>query len=94
MARLLLGVTGGIAAYKALEFTRLAIKAGHAVRVIQTEASHALRRRRVVRRHHRRARARSPSGSPTRCAARSPATRCRRTRRSRTSSWSSAPTPS
>ncbi len=39
MARLLLGVSGGIAAYKALELTRLAIKAGHAVRVIQTEAS-------------------------------------------------------
>jgi phosphopantothenoylcysteine decarboxylase / phosphopantothenate---cysteine ligase len=39
MARLLLGVTGGIAAYKALELARLAIKAGHAVRVIQTEAS-------------------------------------------------------
>jgi phosphopantothenoylcysteine decarboxylase / phosphopantothenate---cysteine ligase len=39
MARLLLGVSGGIAAYKALELARLAIKAGHAVRVIQTEAS-------------------------------------------------------
>jgi phosphopantothenoylcysteine decarboxylase/phosphopantothenate--cysteine ligase len=39
MARVLLGVTGGIAAYKALEFTRLAMKAGHAVRVIQTPAS-------------------------------------------------------
>jgi len=39
MARLLLGVSGGIAAYKALELTRLAIRAGHAVRVIQTEAS-------------------------------------------------------
>ena len=39
MARILLGVTGGIAAYKALEFTRLAMKAGHGVRVIQTEAS-------------------------------------------------------
>lgn len=39
MARILLGVTGGIAAYKALEFTRLAIKAGHSVRVIQTEAA-------------------------------------------------------
>lgn len=37
--RILLGVTGGIAAYKALEFTRLALKAGHAVRVVQTEAS-------------------------------------------------------
>jgi phosphopantothenoylcysteine decarboxylase / phosphopantothenate---cysteine ligase len=39
MARLLLGVSGGIAAYKSLELARLAIKAGHAVRVIQTEAS-------------------------------------------------------
>ena len=32
MARLLLGVSGGIAAYKALELVRLATKAGHAVR--------------------------------------------------------------
>jgi phosphopantothenoylcysteine decarboxylase/phosphopantothenate--cysteine ligase len=39
MARLLLGVSGGVAAYKALETARLAIRAGHAVRVIQTEAS-------------------------------------------------------
>jgi phosphopantothenoylcysteine decarboxylase/phosphopantothenate--cysteine ligase len=39
MARLLLGVSGGIAAYKAIELARLAIKAGHAVRVIQTDAS-------------------------------------------------------
>jgi phosphopantothenoylcysteine decarboxylase/phosphopantothenate--cysteine ligase len=39
MARVLLGVSGGIAAYKALELVRLATKAGHAVRVIQTEAS-------------------------------------------------------
>src|SRR5919199_3132451 len=39
MARILLGVSGGIAAYKALELVRLAMKAGHAVRVIQTEAS-------------------------------------------------------
>src|ERR671911_1050515 len=39
MARILLGVSGGIAAYKALELTRLATKAGHAVRAIQTEAS-------------------------------------------------------
>ena len=31
MARLLLGVSGGIAAYKAVEASRLAIKAGHAV---------------------------------------------------------------
>jgi phosphopantothenoylcysteine decarboxylase/phosphopantothenate--cysteine ligase len=39
MARILLGVTGGIAAYKALEFVRLATAAGHAVRVVQTAAS-------------------------------------------------------
>jgi phosphopantothenoylcysteine decarboxylase / phosphopantothenate---cysteine ligase len=39
MARILLGVTGGIAAYKALEFVRLATGAGHAVRVIQTPAA-------------------------------------------------------
>lgn len=39
MARLLLGVSGGIAAYKALELVRLATKAGHAVRVIQTPVS-------------------------------------------------------
>src|SRR4051794_32722775 len=39
MARLLLGVSGGIAAYKALELVRLATKAGHAVRVIQTPTS-------------------------------------------------------
>ena len=39
MARILLGVSGGIAAYKALELTRLAIKAGHAVRAIQTESA-------------------------------------------------------
>ena len=39
MARILLGVTGGIAAYKALELVRLATAAGHAVRVIQTPAS-------------------------------------------------------
>src|SRR4051794_8335695 len=39
MARLLLGVTGGIAAYKAVELTRLAVKAGHSVRVVQTPSS-------------------------------------------------------
>jgi phosphopantothenoylcysteine decarboxylase / phosphopantothenate---cysteine ligase len=37
--RLLLGVSGGIAAYKALELVRLATAEGHAVRVIQTPAS-------------------------------------------------------
>jgi phosphopantothenoylcysteine decarboxylase/phosphopantothenate--cysteine ligase len=39
MARLLLGVSGGIAAYKAVETVRLAVKAGHSVRVIQTPTS-------------------------------------------------------
>ncbi|MGN6166946.1 MAG: bifunctional phosphopantothenoylcysteine decarboxylase/phosphopantothenate--cysteine ligase CoaBC [Solirubrobacteraceae bacterium] len=39
MARLLLGVSGGVAAYKALLAARLAVKRGHAVRVIQTPAS-------------------------------------------------------
>ena len=37
--RILLGITGGIAAYKALEVVRLATKAGHAVRAIQTPTS-------------------------------------------------------
>jgi phosphopantothenoylcysteine decarboxylase/phosphopantothenate--cysteine ligase len=39
MARLLLGVTGGIAAYKAVLLVRLATAAGHSVRVLQTPAS-------------------------------------------------------
>ena len=39
MARILLGVSGGIAAYKAVELARLAIRAGHAVRVVQTPAA-------------------------------------------------------
>ena len=39
MARILLGVSGGIAAYKALELVRLATAAGHAVRVVQTPSS-------------------------------------------------------
>src|SRR5919205_2454431 len=39
MARLLLGVSGGIAAYKAVELVRLATGDGHAVRVIQTPTS-------------------------------------------------------
>lgn len=33
---ILLGVTGGIAAYKACELTSLAVKAGHAVRVVMS----------------------------------------------------------
>ena len=39
MARILVGVTGGIAAYKAVELVRLLTKAGHSVRVIQTPSS-------------------------------------------------------
>ena len=39
MARILVGVSGGIAAYKAVELVRLATGAGHAVRVVQTDTS-------------------------------------------------------
>ncbi len=39
MARLLVGVSGGIAAFKAVQLVRLATGAGHRVRVIQTPAS-------------------------------------------------------
>ncbi|MEA2497345.1 MAG: phosphopantothenoylcysteine decarboxylase / phosphopantothenate---cysteine ligase, partial [Thermoleophilaceae bacterium] len=39
MARILLGVSGGISAYKAVELARLAGKAGHSQRVVQTERS-------------------------------------------------------
>jgi len=37
--RILLGITGGIAAYKAAELTRLLVKAGADVRVVMTEAA-------------------------------------------------------
>jgi phosphopantothenoylcysteine decarboxylase / phosphopantothenate---cysteine ligase len=55
MARVLLGVTGGIAAYKACELVRLLVKAGHDVvplvtpgaeRFVRAETFHALARRR------------------------------------------------
>jgi phosphopantothenoylcysteine decarboxylase/phosphopantothenate--cysteine ligase len=39
MARILLGVSGGIAAYKSLELARLATLAGHGVRVTMTESA-------------------------------------------------------
>src|SRR5918995_4451099 len=39
MARILLGVSGGIAAYKALELARLATRAGHGVRVLMSDAA-------------------------------------------------------
>ena len=39
MARILIGVSGGIAAYKGLELARLATKSGHAVRVVMSAAA-------------------------------------------------------
>ena len=54
VAKILLGVTGGIAAYKACELTRLLVKAGHEVvpvvtagaeRFVRAETFHALARR-------------------------------------------------
>jgi phosphopantothenoylcysteine decarboxylase/phosphopantothenate--cysteine ligase len=39
MAKILLGVSGGIAAYKSLELARLATVAGHGVRVVMSEAA-------------------------------------------------------
>jgi phosphopantothenoylcysteine decarboxylase/phosphopantothenate--cysteine ligase len=54
MARILVGVTGGIAAYKACEVVRLLVKGGHevvplvtpgAVRFVRAETFHALARR-------------------------------------------------
>jgi phosphopantothenoylcysteine decarboxylase/phosphopantothenate--cysteine ligase len=39
MSRILLGVSGGIAAYKALELVRVATAEGHSLRVVQTPAS-------------------------------------------------------
>ncbi|MDG6777121.1 bifunctional phosphopantothenoylcysteine decarboxylase/phosphopantothenate--cysteine ligase CoaBC [Thiomicrorhabdus sp. zzn3] len=39
--KILLGVTGGIAAYKALELTRLFVKSGHQVQVVMTEGAKA-----------------------------------------------------
>ena len=39
MARIVLGVCGGIAAYKACELLRLATEAGHQVRVVPTESA-------------------------------------------------------
>ena len=53
--RLLIGVSGGIAAYKALETARLAVKAGHAVRVIQTPTSERFVGRASFAGDHRRA---------------------------------------
>ena len=93
MARILLGVTGGIAAYKALELARLATKAGHGVRVLMTPAAKrfvgAASFEGIVGAPgaHRRVRARpDPRRLPRR-------PRCPTTTRSATSRWSPTPTP-
>ena len=39
MAQVVLGVSGGIAAYKACELLRLLTESGHSVRVVPTEAA-------------------------------------------------------
>jgi phosphopantothenoylcysteine decarboxylase/phosphopantothenate--cysteine ligase len=39
MSRILIGVSGGVAAYKALELARLATQAGHGVRVLMTPSA-------------------------------------------------------
>ena len=93
MARILLGVSGGIAAYKALELARLATKEGHAVRVLMTPAAEAVRRRRLLRGHRRRPGPHATSSSATRRAAPFPATRLPSTTRSATSRSSPTRTP-
>ena len=49
MARVLLGVTGGIAAYKACELTRLFVKAGHEVTPVADARGREVRHRPDVR---------------------------------------------
>ena len=91
MARILLGVSGGIAAYKSLELVRLATAAGHAIRVIQTPNS-----RRFVGEASFAALSGAPvlvsefARDPLRGAF--PGQRRRSTSRSATSSWSRTPT--
>jgi phosphopantothenoylcysteine synthetase/decarboxylase len=92
MARLLLGVSGGIAAYKALEVVRLATKAGHAVRAIQTPTAQKFVGAASF------AALTAPRSSPAsssaiRRAARSPTRSRRRTIRPATWSWCATPTP-
>ena len=53
MARVLVGVTGGIAAYKACELVRLLVKAGHEVVPLVTPGSRAFRPRRDLLRARR-----------------------------------------
>ena len=75
MARILLGVSGGIAAYKALELARLATSAGHGVRVADDADRRALRRAARRSRASSARRCSSTSSTATRCAAPSRATR-------------------
>ena len=85
MARILIGVSGGIAAYKAVEFARLATQAGHGVRVTMTDAASLFVGAATFEGitgapgAHRRVQPRSGCAAPTR------ARRCRPTTRSRTS---------
>ena len=76
-ARVLLGVAGGIAAYKACELLRRLTESGHAVRVLPTGVGAGVRRRRHVRGAVRAARAhrgvrRRPGGRRTSSWARRP----------------------
>ena len=63
MARVLLGVTGGIAAYKACELCRLLVKAGHEVTPVLTPGAERFVTARDL---SRRSRAATPAASSTR----------------------------
>ena len=84
MARILLGVSGGIAAYRALELARLATNAGHGVRVAMTPVASASSGPPRSRASWGR-RCWAMSSSAIRCAARFRGIRCRPTTRSATS---------
>ena len=93
MARILLGVSGGIAAYKSLELARLATRAGHGVRVLMSAGGDALRRRRLVRGHRRRAGADLDEFERDPLRGAFPGDPRPSTTRSATWSWSPTPTP-
>ena len=68
MARILLGITGGIAAYKACELTRLLVKGGHDVLPLPTRGAERFVRAETFFALARKARARIPtrtSSTPT-----------------------------
>src|SRR5262249_32219068 len=60
MARVLLGVTGGIAAYKAAELCRLLVRAGHEVTPIITDEAHTVVPVKTSESHARREAPREP----------------------------------